>query len=99
MIACWLFRESEESLLSTQRQYQRQVEDLQFSKDTLQRQKQTLESELSARQQECAGLKVSISDLTSAQAGIKAQLETTQVSTAVMQVFQQLPEFRQFGYN
>ncbi|XP_055957955.1 kinesin-like protein KIFC1 [Patella vulgata] len=73
-------REAEDSLDSTKRRFQREIEDLTFSKSTLERQKETLSGELSANQAEITGLKSSIAELTSTQAKSAAELEGMRIN-------------------
>lgn len=74
------FRQEEDKYDQMQRQTQRDISDLSFLKETLSRQNETLQSDLSARRVEIDGLKSSVAQLTSAQAGIRAELEATKVS-------------------
>lgn len=50
-----------------------------FLKETLSRQNESLQSDLNARRVEVDGLKASVAQLTSAQAGMGAELENTKV--------------------
>ncbi|XP_064602112.1 carboxy-terminal kinesin 2-like [Liolophura sinensis] len=70
-------RETEESI---RRKYDREIEDLNFKISSLERQKEALEGELKASREEIAGLKSAVSQYTAAQAGLRSELEATQVS-------------------
>lgn len=62
------------------RKLQREIEDLTFSKSCLERQYATLEGELNVARTEVSRLKLSIAQLTSSQALVNAELETTKVA-------------------
>lgn len=53
-----------------------------FTNSTLERQKESLNGELGAAQQQITGLRTSVAQITSAQAGISAELETTKVGAS-----------------
>lgn len=55
-----------------------QVHDLEYRKTRLERQVAELEGELSASQKEVIGLKCSVAEMSSASAGLRAELETVQ---------------------
>ena len=61
------------------RDLDREISHLQFLKDSLQRQKDTLEGELNATRTEINGLKMTIAQLQTSQAGITAELQATKV--------------------
>ena len=72
-------RDQQSEMEDIQRKLKTEIENLNFTQSSLQRQKQSLEGELTAAGAEIAGLKTSISQLTSANAGISAELDTTKV--------------------
>ena len=59
------------------RKFKRKVEDLEFDKSSVERKAKALEDELSSKLEEISGLKSTVSQLTSASAGIEAELKTT----------------------
>lgn len=63
-----------------QRKLQREIEELQFEKSSVERQKQQLSSELDVALETVAGLKSSVASLTTAQATISAELSATKVN-------------------
>ena len=73
------FREEEDKCDQIQRKLQREVSDLTFLKETLSRQHENLQSDLNAKRVEVDGLKSSVAQLTSAQAGMSAKLDATKV--------------------
>ena len=74
-------RRWEEAMDDLRHKTKAQISDLEFAKSSLERQRQSLEDELTSKQHEIAGLKMTVSQLTSAQEGIKAELEATKVYT------------------
>lgn len=62
------------------RKYKRQIGDLQFDKSSLERKAKSLADELSSKLEEIAGLKTTVSQLSSASAGIEAELKTKKKS-------------------
>ncbi|XP_013392997.1 carboxy-terminal kinesin 2 [Lingula anatina] len=72
-------RLNQEEIETSTRKLNREIEDLKFSKSTLERQRETLEGELSAGKQEISGLKSTVAQLTSAQAGLNAELTATKL--------------------
>ncbi|XP_067656013.1 carboxy-terminal kinesin 2-like [Haliotis asinina] len=72
-------RSTQEEMDDMKRKFQREIEDLNYSKSSLQRQKENLEGEVSAYQKEVSGLKSSIAEVSSAQAKIGAELEATKL--------------------
>ncbi|XP_033646230.1 carboxy-terminal kinesin 2-like isoform X1 [Asterias rubens] len=72
-------RDYEEELLTSTRRFQRERDDLIYTKDQLDRQLVDTRGDLSASRQECAGLKSSIAQLTAAQAGVNAELSATKL--------------------
>ena len=77
-------RESENEIADSVRKFGREIEDLKFSKSTLERQRETLEGELSASKQEVSGLKGTVAQLTSAQAGLNAEFSATKVKIGTL---------------
>ena len=75
----WFCSKKEDELAERTRQLQRDIENLEFSQSSLQRQKSALEGDLQASRDENNGLKSTVSQLTASQAGIKAQLDCTEV--------------------
>ena len=73
------FREEEDKCDQIQRKLQREISDLTFLKETLSRQHENLQSDLNAKRVEVDGLKSSVAQLTSAQAGMSAKLDATKV--------------------
>ena len=59
------------------RKFKRTVQDLEFDKSSMERKAKALEDELSSKLEEISGLKSTVSQLTSASAGIEAELKTT----------------------
>ncbi|XP_076471326.1 carboxy-terminal kinesin 2-like [Babylonia areolata] len=72
-------RDLENEMDSMRRKLQREIEDLTFSKSSLERQNATLDGELSASRTEISGLKSSVAQLTSSQAKVNAELESTKL--------------------
>ncbi|XP_046558589.1 carboxy-terminal kinesin 2-like isoform X2 [Haliotis rubra] len=72
-------RATQDEMDDMKRKFQREIEDLNYSKSSLQRQKENLEGEVSAYQKEVSGLKSSIAEVSSAQAKIGAELEATKL--------------------
>ena len=72
-------REVENEMESVRRKLQREIEDLNFSKSSLERQNATLDGELTASRTEVAGLKSSVAQLSSSQAKVLSELESTKV--------------------
>ena len=68
------------------RKLQREIDDLTFSKSSLERQNATLDGELTASRTEVSGLKSSVAQLTSSQAKITSELETSKVGVIARQV-------------
>ena len=83
----FIFRDQQSEMEDIQRKLKTEIENLNFTQSSLQRQKQSLEGELTAAGAEIAGLKTSISQLTSANAGISAELDTTKVWQDIVTVF------------
>jgi len=54
------------------------IRELEFQKSRLEREKQSLEGDLIASQKEVIGLKCSVSELSAASAGLRAEFETVQ---------------------
>ncbi|XP_025086603.1 carboxy-terminal kinesin 2-like isoform X2 [Pomacea canaliculata] len=73
-------RDCQEEMATACRKLQREIEDLTFSKSCLERQYATLEGELNVARTEVSRLKLSIAQLTSSQALVNAELETTKLS-------------------
>lgn len=65
--------ESEEKV----KKLKRQLDDLEFEKSSLERKVRSLEDELSSQQEEIRGLKTTVSQVTSASAGIESELKVT----------------------
>jgi len=61
------------------KKFKRQIDDLEFDKSSLDRKIKALEGELSGKQEEICGLKTSVAQLTSAAAGVEAELKATKV--------------------
>ncbi|CAC5368682.1 KIFC1 [Mytilus coruscus] len=72
-------RQEEDKRDEVQRGLQREISDMTFLKETLSRQNESLQSDLNARRVEVDGLKASVAQLTSAQAGMGAELENTKL--------------------
>lgn len=72
-------REECDERIADKRRYENTIQDLEFKKSSLERQMKSLEAELTSRQDELAGLKSTVSHLTSAHAGIEAQLSSTKL--------------------
>ncbi|KAL8593766.1 hypothetical protein ACOMHN_059259 [Nucella lapillus] len=72
-------RALENEMDSVRRKLQQEIEDLAFSKSSMERQKETLEGELGASRTEVSGLKSSVAHLTSSQAKVNAELESTKL--------------------
>ncbi|KAH9525270.1 hypothetical protein Btru_000903 [Bulinus truncatus] len=60
-----------------------QIEDLEFQKSTLEKHKCKLEGDLAAALKEVANLKLSISEITSSQATLRAELDNTKVQLTI----------------
>lgn len=75
----YLLRQKEEEIFEQNRKFQRDLDDLKFSKSNLERQKETLEAELNAKTQEIAALKTSIAQQSSAQATLRAELDVSKL--------------------
>ncbi|XP_070199644.1 carboxy-terminal kinesin 2-like isoform X2 [Littorina saxatilis] len=73
-------RDLQEEIDSMRRKHQREIEDLGFSKASLERENANLDGELTARRTEITGLKSSVAELSSAQAKVRSELETSKVS-------------------
>ena len=82
---CWytavliFYREVQNEMESVRRKLQQEIEDLNFSKSSLERQNATLDGELTASRTEVAGLKSSVAQLSSSQAKVISELESTKV--------------------
>ncbi|KAL5007768.1 hypothetical protein ScPMuIL_016574 [Solemya velum] len=72
-------READDEFNTTRRKLQQELDDITFTKSTLERQKESLNGELEAAQQQINGLRTSVAQMTSAQAGISAELEATKL--------------------
>lgn len=59
------------------KKFKREIDDLEFSKSSLERKCKSLEDELNSKMEEIAGLKTSVSQLTSSSAGMEAELKQT----------------------
>ncbi|KAK3103476.1 hypothetical protein FSP39_019513 [Pinctada imbricata] len=70
-------RQIEDSKDHMRRELERKISELEFNRDSLQRQKESLEGELNATRAEINGLKMTVAQLQSSQAGISAQLQAT----------------------
>ena len=80
MFLCSCFyREVQNEMESVRRKLQGEIEDLNFSKSSLERQNVTLDGELTASRTEVAGLKSTVAELSSSQAKIISELESTKV--------------------
>ena len=86
-MSCHYHRISEQEVRDSSRKYQGEIEDLKFSASGLERQKNSLEGELQASRTEVSGLQSTVASLTSAQAGIKAQLEANEVCFTNTEIF------------
>ena len=73
------YREVQNEMESARRKLQQEIEDLNFSKSSLERQNATLDGELTASRTEVAGLKSSVAQLSSSQAKVISELESTKV--------------------
>ncbi len=62
------------------KKFKRAIGDLEFDKSSLERKAKSLEDELSSKLEEISGLKSTVSQLTSASAGIEAELKTTKLT-------------------
>lgn len=76
------FREEEDQFDNMKRKLQVEISDINFLKDTLERQKSQLDGEVTSARAEINGLKTTVAHMTSAQAGVAAELESTKVSTS-----------------
>lgn len=72
-------RVKEEALQNQKRNFDREIDEVRYSNETLQRRLVNLQGEMDASQKECSGLKITISQMSSAQAGMEAELTTTKV--------------------
>jgi chromosome segregation ATPase len=79
-----IFRDQEARFDQTKRTLQAEIDNITFSRDSLQRQKESLEGEISAKSVEVTGLKSTVAELQSAQIGIAAQLDATKVGVFYM---------------
>ena len=59
------------------RKFKRKIEDLEFDKSSADRKAKALEDELSSKLEEISGLKSTVSQLTSASAGVESELKVT----------------------
>ncbi|XP_060069856.1 carboxy-terminal kinesin 2-like [Ylistrum balloti] len=83
-------REKEEKFDSVKRKFLGEISDLTFLKESLERQKLQLDGEVAAANAEIRGLKTTVAQMTSAQAGMSAELEATKISLeAAMKAGQQ----------
>lgn len=57
----------------------RTIDDLEYTKNTLERRTRALEDELNSKQAELSGLKTTVAELTASSAGIEAKLKATQM--------------------
>ncbi|XP_033751751.1 carboxy-terminal kinesin 2-like [Pecten maximus] len=73
-------REEEEKFDSIKRKLQGDINDMTFLKESLERQKRQLDGEVTAANAEISGLKTTVAQMTSAQAGMSAELEATKIS-------------------
>lgn len=72
--------DAQDELSTSGRRYQQQIDDAEHRLTTLQRKHNSLEGDLEASTQECRGLKTTVAQLTSAQAGLKAQLSVVELN-------------------
>jgi len=72
-------RKMEEETEDERKTNQRKIENLEYTKGTLERQTKSLEDELNAKQAELSGLRTTVAELTSSSAGIEAKLKSTQM--------------------
>ena len=72
------FRALEMSNVTEKTILENKIRELEFSKGRLEREKNSLEGELAASQKEVIGLKCSIAEMSSASAGMRAELESVQ---------------------
>lgn len=75
-------RENEEELLGVRMKWRREVEELEFKRTSLERQKTSLEGELIVSQEELKGLKMNMSQLSSAKACIESHLSAVKLNFA-----------------
>nr|KAG5699218.1 hypothetical protein BaRGS_012739 [Batillaria attramentaria] len=73
-------KDCQEEMEIVRRKLQREIDDLTFTKSSLERQQAMLEGELAAARTEITGLKSSVAELTSSQAKVNAELDTTKLS-------------------
>lgn len=66
-------------MLTVKQQSRRDLDNLQFDHETLKRQKASLQSELEAAHAEISGLKKTVAELTSSQAGLSGELNCMKV--------------------
>jgi len=57
----------------------RMIDDLEYTKNTLERRTKTLEDELNAKQAELSGLRTTVAEMTAASAGLEAKFKSTQM--------------------
>lgn len=74
-----LCRRLQDEAADTQRSLRRELEQVQFEKDLVERQKSQLSSELTVALETIAGLKSSVAMLTTSQATVNAELAATKV--------------------
>lgn len=79
----YIFSERETELLSVKQQSRRDLDNLQFDHETLKRQKASLQSELDAANTEISGLKKTVAELTSSQAGLSGELNCMKVKICI----------------
>lgn len=72
-------REEEDQFDNMKRKLQVEISDINFLKDTLERQKSQLDGEVTSARAEINGLKTTVAHMTSAQAGVAAELESTKL--------------------
>lgn len=73
-------REEEEKFDNVRRKLQGDLSDMTFLKESLERQKRQLDGEISTANAEISGLKTTVAQMTSAQAGMSAELDATKIS-------------------
>jgi chromosome segregation ATPase len=61
----------------TQKKFRHEVDDLKFNNSSLERKNKSLEDELNCKQEEVAGLKMTVAQLTSSQVGVETELKQT----------------------
>ncbi|XP_064634725.1 carboxy-terminal kinesin 2-like [Lineus longissimus] len=72
-------RDLEQATTEMKRKHHNDLEDLQMSNGRIERQRDTLQGEINAATQEISGLKLSLAQLTSAQAGLNAEFGATKI--------------------